>query len=118
MLFTECCSHSVNTIFKISSKVGFIKIEAIFFDKSFQVFVLLVDMLDGFIDPILTTVLSWETEPAYIGRIKRNGEVHEVHILSGPLLKVLHESVVVVSAGQIIGVMSIKLYRFKLTNYF
>ncbi len=110
MFLSKTLSDPVNCSLKVSSKELLVHIEWLLFQKTFEIFTLLIDVPYCIVDPVLTCILSWEIETIARAKYQRYRVMNKVKVLKSPLFVILNEFVVEMLSWHFIAAVKIELY--------
>lgn len=107
MLLSELASDVFNSLFKISSEVTLADHQRLFLKEVGESRALGVNVLDSFINTILSNEFSRELEAISSLSLKRDSVMHIVNVFLSPLTEVTNKSVVVVTLRHINGTVAV-----------
>jgi len=105
---SEIRSDSFSCFLEVSCEEFTVGVQTGVVYETFKFFALRVDVLDSFIDSVLTNIFSWERVSIRSSNSQRDCEVHEIDVFLSPLLEIPHKSVEVMSLWQVISTALVK----------
>lgn len=112
MLLSELASDVFNSFLKVSSEVTLANHQRLFLKEVGESRALRVNVLDSFINTILSDEFSRELEAIRSLSLKRDSVMHVVNVFLSPLTEVTNKSVEVVTLRHIYGTVAVVMTHF------
>lgn len=112
MLLSELASNVFNSFLKVSSEVTLANHQRLFLKEVGESRALRVNVLDSFINTILSDEFSRELEAIRSLSLKRDSVMHVVNVFLSPLTEVTNKSVEVVTLRHIYGTVAVVMTHF------
>ena len=115
MALTEIGADLRYGLLEVRSEVFAVNEEGLIAEEMLKLLGLRVQVADGIISTILSSILAWEAEAISACSLQRESVVNKVDVAGGPLLVVLDEAVVEVAARHVVGRVLIVAYNIKMS---
>lgn len=112
---TEIGASLRNGLLKVRSKVFAVNEEGLIAKEMLEFLGLRIQVTDGIISSVLSSILTWEAEAIRACSLKRESVVNKVDVAGGPLLVVLDKAVVEVATRHVVGRVLIVIYNIKMS---
>ena len=115
MALTKIGAGLRNGLLEVRSEVLAVNEEGLIAKEMLEFLGLRVQVTDGIISSVLSSILTWEAEAIRACSLKRESVVNKVDVAGGPLLVVLDEAVVEVTARKVVGRVLVVVYTIKMS---
>ena len=112
---TEIGAGLRNGLLEVRSEVFAVNEEGLIAEEMLKFLCLRVQVTDGIISSVLSSILTWEAEAIRACSLQRESVVNKVDVAGGPLLVVLDEAVVEVAARHVVGRVLIVVYNIMMS---